>query len=189
MPSRNFIPEWYKNASPFSSGREFIPSKSLITIKGCTPFIDTLTSGYILTLWQDIYVDFNKETGEQNLSWAIPKKLIESRGPESMQGFPTPLGYNKVSLAITHPLYIKTPKGYSVMVSHPYNRFDLPFMALTGIVDTDIYPLFPGNYPIYIKENFSGIIPKGTPLLQEIIRSLVFWVFLYLVSVTIVVIT
>ena len=39
-------------------------------------------------------------------------------------------------------------------------------MALTGIVDSDKEPFFPGNYSLFLKKGFSGIIESGTPILQ-----------------------
>jgi hypothetical protein len=53
------------------------------------------------------------------------------------------------------------------MISHPANRFDLPFTTLSGIVDSDT-ALHEGNLPFFIKEGFEGLIPKGTPIFQII---------------------
>jgi hypothetical protein len=52
-------------------------------------------------------------------------------------------------------------------MTHPLNRFDLPFTTTSGIVDSDKF-FAPGNVPFFIKEGFSGIIPEGTPFLQLI---------------------
>jgi hypothetical protein len=79
-----------------------------------------------------------------------------------------PAGYWDIHYALLHPLYIQTPPGYSILVTQPFNRFDLPFMALTGIVDSDKEPFFPGNYSMFLKKGFSGEIKAGTPLLQII---------------------
>jgi hypothetical protein len=51
------------------------------------------------------------------------------------------------------------------MACHPVNRYDLPFITLTGVVDSDI-AMSPGNLPFFIKKDFEGIIPKGTPIVQ-----------------------
>jgi len=29
------------------------------------------------------------------------------------------------------------PAGYSLLITHPFNRHDLPFVTLTGLVDAD----------------------------------------------------
>jgi hypothetical protein len=53
------------------------------------------------------------------------------------------------------------------MFTHPINRPDLPFYTMTGIVDTDTFPV-PVNFPFFIREDFDGIIPEGTPIAQVI---------------------
>ena len=55
--------------------------------------------------------------------------------------------------------------GYSLLVTHPLNRFDLPFVSLSGIVDADI-TMTHGRIPFFIKKGFSGVIEAGTPILQ-----------------------
>jgi len=62
------------------------------------------------------------------------------------------------------------PKGYSMLITHPLNRMDLPFQTLSGIVDYDDFcvEIFPNNIPFYIYKGFSGLIPAGTPIFQMI---------------------
>jgi hypothetical protein len=38
---------------------------------------------------------------------------------------------------------------------------------LPAIVDTDKHPIMV-NFPFFLKENFSGVIPYGTPIVQVI---------------------
>jgi len=42
---------------------------------------------------------------------------------------------------------------------------DLPFQTLSGIVDCDVHPnsVF---VPFFLKKDFEGIIPAGTPIMQ-----------------------
>jgi hypothetical protein len=66
-------------------------------------------------------------------------------------------------------LTFKLPKGYSMLVTHPFNRYDLPFTTLTGIMDTDSFDTVTnlgGNVPFYLHKNFEGLIPAGTPIMQ-----------------------
>ena len=60
------------------------------------------------------------------------------------------------------------PKGYSAIITHPLNRHDLPFTTITGIIDSGIVMAPHGNIPFYLKKNFTGIIPQGTPVAQII---------------------
>ena len=55
----------------------------------------------------------------------------------------------------------------SALVTHPINRVDLPFTTMSGIVDFDKSIHAPiGNIPFFIKNGFTGVIPKGTPMFQ-----------------------
>ena len=47
----------------------------------------------------------------------------------------------------------------------PMNRFDLPFLNTTGIVDSDKVHLL-GSFPFFIIDGWEGVIPAGTPYLQ-----------------------
>ena len=167
--AKRYIPEWYKNAETLMGGKLInSKGKNTKTIKACVPFLDSLMSGYIYESPMDIYINLD-ENGYPVIKWALDNiELMASRTIEVMQKFPPPEGFFPEPITFRHPLYIKTPPGYSVLITSPLNRFDLPFLFLSGIVDTDTHPLFPGNYPFYIKKGFTGLIPKGTPLFQII---------------------
>jgi hypothetical protein len=47
----------------------------------------------------------------------------------------------------------------------PMNRFDLPFLSTTGIVDNDSVHIS-GSFPFFIINGWEGTIPAGTPYLQ-----------------------
>jgi hypothetical protein len=47
------------------------------------------------------------------------------------------------------------------------NRHDLPFITMSGIVESDIWGL-PVFTAFFLKRGFQGIIKKGTPLFQMI---------------------
>jgi hypothetical protein len=47
----------------------------------------------------------------------------------------------------------------------PMNRFDLPFLNTTGIVDSDKVHLL-GSFPFFIVDGWEGLIQAGTPYLQ-----------------------
>ena len=67
------------------------------------------------------------------------------------------------------PWIPKLPDGYSLLITHPHNRLDLPFTTLSGIIDADkFHHVGFGQYPFYIDHNFEGVIPLGTPMFQMI---------------------
>ena len=47
IPSKVNIPEWYK---------KLLHHNTKLTVKGCMPFLDTLTAGYILKMPVDYYL-------------------------------------------------------------------------------------------------------------------------------------
>jgi hypothetical protein len=150
-PAYKMIPEWFRKLPGVIDKME--------TIKKCVPFLDTLTSGYILVLSADILVD---DLGIQQISKI---KMVESHNKEQLDGLQIPEEYNSIPFKWINLFTTKTPKGYSTMFMHPINRIDLPFYTLTGIVDTDAHPV-PVNFPFFIKKDFRGIIPAGTPIAQ-----------------------
>jgi hypothetical protein len=146
--AKNFMPEWYKSLN-----------KS-IQIKKCMPFLDGMLSGYIAELIRDVTVQI--VDSEQ---FTDDDKLINHR-PGSSTGFmPIPHGHSDKHFVWQNPFIIKTDPEYSVLVSHPFNRFDLPFTTLTAICDAD--GLMPsGNIPFFMKAGFEGVIKAGTPIFQ-----------------------
>jgi len=140
-PAKNYVPEWYKKSDAFIGGKLNFYNGYNPDLKLCMPFFDTLTSGYVIELYQDIHVTTD-QAGNQYLNVA---EVWTWNVPWSMS----------------------TPKGYSTMFLHPINRYDLPFISTSGIVDTDMFALN-GNLPFFIREDFEGIIPKGTPIIQVI---------------------
>jgi hypothetical protein len=165
-PSAKYIPDWYKKTKV---NIEDVSTKiqSGKTFKHCVPFLDAISSGYIYELYADLEVE--KTAGFPNLLWRSPEyDMISNKQDGSSGMMDIPNGYSSKLYSFNHQLYIKTPPGYSVLITQPFNRTDLPFYALSGIVDTDKSPMFPGGYPIFLKDNFEGIIEKGTPILQII---------------------
>jgi hypothetical protein len=165
-PIRNYVPEWYKKTDRFFGKRQILGSngEGAKTLKMCVPFLDTLTTGYTVELWQDVQVKIDS-SNEPVMFWAGEPDAAERRPINSIGDMPIPNGYSPEPFAWKFPFAIKTPKGYSVLMSHPLNRYDLPFLTLSGIVDSDTL-LNSGNLPFFIKEGFEGIIPKGTPIVQ-----------------------
>ena len=61
-PSLKHVPKWFK---------ELKHSKEIPTVKGCMPFLDSLTAGYIMKMPQDLYLEhnFTNEKGEKDSSF------------------------------------------------------------------------------------------------------------------------
>lgn len=145
--------------------KSFDPNQIQSTFKKCGPVLDTFLNGYIQELWCDINVT-QGETGAI-LTWGVNPNPVENRNPEQMINWAVPAGCDPTPFIWGAAWGIKTPKGYSTLVTHPLNRDDLPFRTLSGLVDSDNFFL-PGNVPFYLKQGFEGVIPAGTPLYQII---------------------
>lgn len=147
------MPSWYKDIDRVDDG--------VLTIKSCMPFLDSMTSGYLFTLAADVYF--------KNGVFQEPAivKIIDAHTKQQIGNFEVPEEYNKQPFKWINYFVVKTPKGYSSLITHPLNRIDLPFYTLSGIVETDTFPA-PINFPFFMKDNFEGIIKEGTPIAQII---------------------
>jgi hypothetical protein len=164
-PIKKAIPQWYKAATQYSDGNDtpqFFNNNS--ALKLCAPFLDALTTGYMIVLTGDLVVE-KDDKGNTTLRWGDTPLLVHRPSTAAIT-LPIPVGHSPNHYAwISNPC-ITIPKGYSAIFTHPFNRFDLPFTTLTGIVDD--YDMQSGQIPFFIKENFEGIIPQGTPIVQII---------------------
>ena len=183
-PIKLNIPEWYKKLEHTVENK---------TIKGCMPFLDTLTSGYLLKMPQDFNlrhnVDNKNEKGEVfkdsfqtfglhgqsqllhvksiNLNSSFDNHSIKQLEGSSLIEKNKNLPFYK----ILNPWKIKTPKGYSCLFVSPLNNTDDRFSIIPGIVDTDTFSN-EINFPIVINGDKYPIlettIKKGTPYVQVI---------------------
>jgi len=169
-PGVHHLPEWYKKQKNYSNGLnttfDVLNNGEVGTYKLCIPLIDTLTSGYILSTPADIHVaKANGTTNSPYLTWKVNWPLLDFQDPKTLGNYPPPYAHNPNLFRWYVDWQLVTPKGYSLWVTHPSHRYDLPFTTLNGFVDTDTHPnhLF---LPFFIREGFEGVIPKGTPIAQ-----------------------
>lgn len=164
--SKKYIPDWYKKAERFVGGKPILNSDTIEgqqTVKLCPPYLDSLTSGYIAELWQDLQV--RQIGGVPNFTWLQKPEILEGRPAEIVQGMPISTRYGHDVYAWKFPYYFRTPPGYSAFVSHPFNRLDLPFQTLSAVIDSDC-GVNAGNIPFVFEKDWEGIVPQGTPILQ-----------------------
>jgi hypothetical protein len=169
-PSKMYVPEWYRSTkTPNYSKIEFNefgnPDKNF---KSCIPFLDSFISGYIVESDRDIHVSTTL-TGDKSLRWtnAINDHEPLSERKEKTGNLPVPAGHSNTPFVWHNRYMFRAPVGYSLIISHPMNRFDLPFTTLSAIVDVDSL-MGEGNIPFFLKQNFEGTIHAGTPLFQII---------------------
>jgi hypothetical protein len=118
-------------------------------------------NGKLVTFWS---VDENLNP----LRKLDPGFLVDERVDRMVQStLPVPAGCQPNKMTWSLPVGWKTPRGWSTLVTHPINRFDLPFETIGGIVDSDRYGSG-GNLPFYLKKDWQGILEAGTPIAQII---------------------
>jgi hypothetical protein len=125
--------------------------------------MDAMTSGYIQTLPEDGEVVLDKDE-KPSLFWKTEVPLIDTR---PLVDFAIPKECHPIHFGWKMFWYYETPPGYSLLITHPFNRYDLPFYSPSGIVDSDIWGL-PVFFSFFLKRGFEGVIEKGTPLFQMI---------------------
>jgi hypothetical protein len=167
-PAKQTVPDWYKDTKKvFSNNKEIKDLPISLNFKQCSPFGDSFLTGYMLPLSVDIAVK-QSEAGPI-ISWKDAEyKHLEARDPEVNKEVPVPEGYSSVPLVWVTKQVFEIPKGYSALVTHPLNRYDLPFITLSGVVDGEFIMPW-GNVPVFFSKTFEGIIKAGTPIAQIIL--------------------
>lgn len=171
VPATEFIPEWYrKSPGRLSETNSELhvptPFATNSTYKKCTPFFDAMTAGYMVYLTADIEI-IRKGDNLPYIMWRTKRDIITEHSPDQWSGLPCPYGYSPYVYKWHNQFKISVPEDYSLIFVNPINRFDLPFLTITGIVDCDLYT-GAVHFPFFIKDNFTGIIEKGTPITQII---------------------
>jgi hypothetical protein len=171
VPASQLIPEWYKEI-PKTSENKIAKSLNFQTVNAnsCMPFFDTLVSGYLVTLHCDMYVQQSPQGAI--LTWNPIGGGSETfeparQRPSERHGsyLPTPAGHDPHTFDWLIKWNFKTPKGYSCLMTHPFNRTDLPFLSATAIMDTDQWGVG-GTHSFWLKSGFEGMIEAGTPIVQ-----------------------
>jgi len=167
FPASKGVPSWMKHLTPEAEREDYQ------TVKRCVPFLDAMTAGYIIPLPFDLTIAITP-TGNQLLWKSEEEKdrlskytIVESHDSSQYPG--APFSQFKV-IKFYNPWIIETSPNTSCMFVPPLNRPELPYVPLSGIVDTDQYfntvnlpCVFPGldvGHQIEIK--------MGTPMIQVI---------------------
>lgn len=169
-PIIKYMPKWFREADRFAknpiNGEFWIgPDKGKVpTWKACPALFDIMGTGYALVTPCDLEFYINgKGTIDVKIEDERYKSFCVSR--PQMPQFEHPHGFYRDHFAWFPEWAVRAPEGYSVLYSSPFNRYDLPFMTVSGIIDNDKVNL-PGSMPFFIRDGWTGIIPAGTPYAQ-----------------------
>lgn len=182
-PSQEVVPLWYKEADRFAkdpnTGEYYKAPQNICpypkegtkddygfipTWKACPAIMDSFITGYVLKTPCDI--KFFKDSNQKIDVEILDKRhsdFVSKRG--RMAQFYHPEGYYEEHFAWYPDWGLELPDGYSALYMTPMNRFDLPFLNTTGIVDNDKV-FISGTFPFFIIKDWEGTIPAGTPYMQ-----------------------
>ena len=165
-PSLVHIPQSYKDL------RRYVETRTKPTVKRCMPFLDALTTGYIIPFPTDIEIFYDREENAIKFTAGINiapelSSLVGVSEHDSYQITENMMSpkrtINKV-FKFNNPWIVTTPPGYSCLFVTPFNHI-LPFELISGVVDTDSYPLTI-NFPFYYTGdiNVNTLIKEASPM-------------------------
>ena len=169
-PMGKTIAQWWQDASIYIKDPNGVPysnpdgvSKAL-SYKSCPAILDIFTTGYSLRTPCDI--EFYEKRGRIKVKTEIGfEDFVGER--EKMEGFATPAGYEDRHFHWYANWAPILPEGYSAIYVSPVNRFELPFLTVAGIIDSDKVSNS-GLIPFFLAKGFTGVVPAGTPYMQII---------------------
>ena len=170
-PTIKTIPDWYRQADRFvmdpSTNKPWeMPNQAgkYLTWKACPAIFDIMGTGYVYKTPCDIEF-YEDEFGQINAKVLEPRyaDFLQQRLP--MAQFVAPSGYHEKHFAWWADWAVEVPEGYSALYTQPFNRFELPFLTTSGIIDNDKIKL-PGTMPFFLVKGFTGVLPAGTPYAQ-----------------------
>lgn len=178
-PATKHVPEWYRRQPGYyDNNQQVVNGNQQLTVKKCTAFFDSMTSGYMLLCPVDIFIDTTVEPPifdipSQLKSLKFP--LISSHSTEQVSHYPIKTK-DKLStiLRINMAWVISTSSGTSCLFIDPQHKDDSPLTAVSAIIDTDVF-YSDGLLSFIVDKNYKGIISKGTPLVQVIPYQRNYW--------------
>ena len=162
------LPAWVRTM-PQAAASTLHPAP-VRTVKQCPPFIDAMQHGFVIPLACDVHV----QGGALSWNWDLPSPAAHHhpRAPISfhsaaqVEGTPFRQG-DQVVVKFNSFWTVTLEPGWSLFVTHPVNRADLPFRLLSGLVEADRFNdvglLFPATW---LDPGFEGKLSRGMPIAQ-----------------------
>jgi hypothetical protein len=168
-PTKEFIPEWWKQLA-YVSGENTLSNSYEGNVKSCPSFIDYFLTGYVVPMWSDVILGYNRDTlqwgwktRDTRISWGgeDPNQVLNVI-PYSFMGDVPAFTFKAFS-----PWRIITPPGYSTLILPLFFHFNSDFSVVPGIVDTDIHHTINPDVMFHSKKT-ELFIERGTPFFQAI---------------------
>lgn len=154
-PAKHFIPKWFKD----------IPSSHNGTVKQCPSFPDYFSQGYIVPMWADSVLKYEKISA--TWEWSTPTSTFtwDTHSNDQFINYINPnfkgVDGSFVFKAIC-PWKVITPPGWSVLQLPLFYHFNKDWSVLPGVIDTDIHHEI-NQQVLFHSEEKTIEIKKGTP--------------------------
>lgn len=169
-PAAKVVPKWWHDADMYIKDEDGNPLANwsgkgkMPGFKACPAILDGFTTGYVLRTPCDM--EFYEKRGRVKVKLPVGfEDFVGERPP--IDGFMVPHGYDAQHFHWFANWGPELPEGYSMLYIPPMNAFELPFVTVAGIIDSDKVTNS-GLIPFFLRQGFTGIIPAGTPYLQMI---------------------
>lgn len=163
-PAKAVLPDWFRKLPPVA--REYLGARdNALTVKRCMPFLDALTTGWIIPLAAEVRLEIGDGGRKVDFGWEFDRTMVSNHSPHQVAGHPR----DAMPPCKFHNFWtIRTPPGWSCLFVPPLNRPNGVFEIVAGIVDTDTYAS-PIHFPFFaIGGDGVHVIDKGTPVAQVI---------------------
>lgn len=164
VPAKSYLPDWFRKLPPVDPEVES-PTNTGLTIKRCLPFLDAMTTGWIIPLPATVRLEISEDGSRVDSGWDFDRALVANHGMHQVKG--NPMGARPPCKFINF-WTITTPPGWSCLFVNPLNRPNGIFEVVAGVVDTDTYRS-PIHFPFFATGG-DGLytIEKGSPMVQVI---------------------
>lgn len=163
-PAKSHVPDWFRRL-PAVTPEALTPTSSGLTVKRCLPFLDAITTGWIIPLPATVRLEIRNDGSDVEAGWDFDRRLVSNHGAHQVRG--NPFG-NRPPMKFHNFWSIVTPPGWSCLFVNPLNRPNGVFELAAGIVDTDTYRA-PVHFPFFATgPDGLHVLEKGTPMAQVI---------------------
>lgn len=164
IPAKNYTPDWFRKL-PAVDEKAVAVDNTGLTIKRCMPFLDAMTTGWIIPLPATVRLDIRDGGRVVEAGWDFDRTLVSFHGAHQVRG--NPWG-DRAACKFHNFWTIMTPPGWSCLFIDPLNRPNGLFEVIAGVVDTDTYRA-PVHFPFFpTGPDGLHVIEKGSPMIQVI---------------------
>lgn len=163
-PAKSNLPDWFRKLPAVSRDHASTTDNGL-TVKRCMPFLDAMTTGWLLTLAATVRLEIKDGGTAVDAGWEFDRVMVSNHGAHQVSGNPR---QPRPPCKFHNYWAVRTAPGWSCLFVPPLNRPGQPFECVAGMVDTDSY-VAEIHFPFFATAP-DGLytIEKGTPLVQVI---------------------